>query len=43
VGTDEEALATYFKLHLHRGVGYLAADRQIKSIAGLLKRVAPAN
>jgi DNA sulfur modification protein DndE len=42
VGTDEEALAMYFKLHLHRGVGYLAADRQIKSIAALLKRVAPA-
>lgn len=36
---NEEVLATYFRLHLHRGIGYLAADRQIKNIAGLLRRV----
>jgi len=26
-----------FRLHLHRGIGYLAGDRRIKDIAGLLR------
>ena len=39
VGTDDDALTTYFKLHLHRGIGYLGADRQLKSIDGLMKRI----
>jgi DNA sulfur modification protein DndE len=38
LGTDDEVLGTYFRLHLHRGIGYLAADRQIKTIRGLLAR-----
>src|SRR5262245_13887716 len=31
-GTDltEEVLATQFRLHLHRGIGYLAADPRIR-------------
>lgn len=37
--TSDEVLTSQFRLHLHRGIGYLAADRQIKNIAGLLKRV----
>lgn len=39
IGTSNEALATQFRLHLHRGIGYLAADRDIKDISGLLKRL----
>jgi DNA sulfur modification protein DndE len=37
--TTEEVLATQFRLHLHRGIGYLAADREITSIAGMFKRL----
>ncbi|MBF0355961.1 MAG: DNA sulfur modification protein DndE [Alphaproteobacteria bacterium] len=29
---DEETVATQFRLHLHRGIGYLATDRNIRSI-----------
>lgn len=36
---DEETLAYQFRLHLHRGIGYLAADRNLRSIAGLWRRV----
>ena len=39
MGTSDEVLATQFRLHLHRGIGYLAADRDIKHISGLLKRL----
>src|SRR5437870_5304874 len=39
LGTGEEVLATQFRLHLHRGIGYLAADRGIKQISALLKRL----
>lgn len=31
-GTDRETLATQFRLHLHRGIGYLAGDPNIKKI-----------
>lgn len=37
LGTNNDVLATQFRLHLHRGVGYLAADRRIKDIASLLR------
>ncbi len=30
LGVDKETLATQFRLHLHRGIGYLAADPRIK-------------
>lgn len=36
---SDDILVTQFRLHLHRGIGYLAADRQIKSISDLLKRL----
>lgn len=39
LGTDDEVLTTYFRLHLHRGIGFLGADRQLKSIGSLVKRV----
>jgi DNA sulfur modification protein DndE len=35
----DEVLATQFRLHLHRGIGYLAADKNIKSIQTLLKNL----
>ena len=38
LGTTDEVLTTQFRLHLHRGLGYIAADRQIRTIAGLAKR-----
>lgn len=38
LGTSDEVLANQLRLHLHRGLGYLAADKQIRSVAGLIKR-----
>lgn len=35
---DDETLATQFRLHLHRGIGYLAADKRIKDIGALVER-----
>lgn len=32
---DEETLATQFRLHLHRGVGYLVGDPLVTDVAGL--------
>lgn len=36
LGTDKETLATQFRLHLHRGIGYLAGDPRIKKIEDLI-------
>jgi DNA sulfur modification protein DndE len=36
LGTDPETLATQFRLHLHRGIGYLSANVNLKSVADLL-------
>jgi DNA sulfur modification protein DndE len=33
---DEETLASQFRLHLHRGIGYLVGDPQVTDIAGLV-------
>lgn len=38
LGTDTETLAKYFRLHLHRGIGYLFADRSLQSIRKLIER-----
>jgi DNA sulfur modification protein DndE len=35
LGTEKETLATQFRLHLHRGIGYLAGDLNIKKIEDL--------
>lgn len=35
--TDIETLATQFRLHLHRGIGYLAGDPNLKSIEALVQ------
>lgn len=34
---DEATIARYFRLHLHRGIGYLVGDSDVKSIEGLLR------
>ncbi|SDO34581.1 DNA sulfur modification protein DndE [Nakamurella panacisegetis] len=32
---DDETLAQQFRLHLHRGVGYLVGDPRVANVAGL--------
>lgn len=39
LGTDEETLAAQLRLHVHRGIGYLFADRRIRRIGDLLRRL----
>jgi len=41
LGTSDEVLAAQLRLHLHRGIGRLAADRDIKSISDLIARAVP--
>ena len=36
-GTSDEVLAKQFRLHLHRGIGYLASPQSIRSIRDLLQ------
>jgi DNA sulfur modification protein DndE len=38
LGTTDEVIATQFRLHLHRGIGILAADRRLKNIGDLVRR-----
>lgn len=33
---DEDNIAQQFRLHLHRGIGYLAGDRQLRTIVDLI-------
>jgi DNA sulfur modification protein DndE len=35
---DEEAVAQQLRLHVHRGLAYLAGDRRLRSITDLVKR-----
>lgn len=35
----DDVLATQFRLHLHRGISYLAGDKKLKDIGGLFRRV----
>jgi DNA sulfur modification protein DndE len=35
---DDETIATQFRLHLHRGISYLAAGKSIRSISDLVER-----
>lgn len=41
IGIDQETLATQFRLHLHRGIGYLAGNPNIKKIEDLIATVIP--
>ena len=36
LGTDKETLSQQFRLHLHRGIGYLAGDPNLKKIEHLI-------
>lgn len=38
IQVDEKGLAEQFRLHLHRGLGYLAANKEVRSIADLVSR-----
>ena len=37
LGTADDVLARQFRLHLHRGIGYLASPHAIRSLADLLR------
>ena len=37
LGTSEEVLARQFRLHLHRGISYLATPQAVRSIADLIR------
>ena len=37
--TDNETVADQFRLHLHRGVAYLASDRSVRGIADFVSLV----
>ncbi|MBE9168041.1 DNA sulfur modification protein DndE [Pleurocapsales cyanobacterium LEGE 06147] len=39
LGTDKETLKQQFRLHLHRGIGYLAGDPNLKKIEDLVNIV----
>jgi DNA sulfur modification protein DndE len=43
LGTSDEVLRRQFQLHLHRGIGYLAAPNKIRTIADLIGLAAPAS
>lgn len=40
LGASDETLDAQFRLHLHRGIAYLAADRDIRSGVGALLALA---
>lgn len=35
LGLDDETLAQQFRLHLHRGIGYLVGDPRVTDVGGL--------
>jgi DNA sulfur modification protein DndE len=37
LGAADDVLATQFRLHLHRGIGYLASPQTIRSIGDLIR------
>jgi len=37
LGITDEVLSTQFRLHLHRGIAYLAAEKRLKTIADLVR------
>ena len=39
LGINKEVLARQFRLHLHRGIGYLAGDPNIKKIDDLVRLI----
>jgi DNA sulfur modification protein DndE len=43
LGTDKETLKQQFRLHLHRGIGYLAGDPNLKKIEDLINIIVREN
>ena len=43
LGTSEEVLARQFRLHLHRGIGYLATPHLVRSIADFVRLAGEGN
>jgi DNA sulfur modification protein DndE len=43
LGTDKETLKQQFRLHLHRGIGYLAGDPNLKKIEDLINMIVREN
>lgn len=41
LGTTQETLTQQFRLHLHRGIGYLAGDLNLKKIEDLMTLALP--
>lgn len=41
LSADDDTVASQFRLHLHRGISYLQADRTIADVGALLKLVVP--
>jgi DNA sulfur modification protein DndE len=39
--TNEDTLAKQFRLHLHRGISYLAGDKELSEIWDLLRKTLP--
>jgi DNA sulfur modification protein DndE len=39
--TDASTLARQFRIHLHRGISYLAASNVVSSLSDLIRLVAP--
>lgn len=37
LGTTPDVITTQFRLHLHRGIGYLAANKRIRDIGSLVE------
>lgn len=40
-GTDADTLSQQLRLHMHRGISYLAADKSLKKIDNLIALAAP--
>jgi DNA sulfur modification protein DndE len=43
LGTSEEVIDTQFRLHLHRGIDVIFADREIKTISSLVTKALSSN
>jgi DNA sulfur modification protein DndE len=41
LGTSDEVLGRQLRLHLHRGISYLAAPHTVRSIADLVRLATP--
>ena len=39
LGLSNETLATQFRLHIHRGISYLAGDKNLRNITDLFRKI----